>query len=174
MAIRMINGFQIYAVTKEDVEYHPDEFQQQAQNWVEGSKRDKLSFDEIAELKLKYGSKNMSKEDTIALFGDLVEAGIMSTSTARDIYHGAVPLDVSKIDPTKPSGVLTKCDAAYERQMNALGITDGLGIMFRAGGLDSYRNWYEYAKSATDVDVENSRYFQEYRQFLGILEQIGA
>ena len=46
--------------------------------------------------------------------------------------------------------------------------------MLGVGGLASYGNLYEYAKKTTDVDVENSRYFQEYRQFLNILEQISA
>lgn len=167
MTIRMINGFPIYAVTRAEVPCQPSYFQQQAETWVEGSRRDTLSEEEIEALKQKYHSSNLSKKDTVALFGELVEAGILSTSTARDIYCGAVPLDTSKIDPTKPQGVLTWCGQAAE----AFG---GLGTMLGVGGLASYGNLYEYAKKTTDVDVENSRYFQEYRQFLNILEQISA
>ncbi len=167
MAIQMINGYPIHAVTRAEVAYHPSYFQQQAETWVEGSKRDQLSEEEIENLKKKYPSAGMSKEDTVALFGELVEAGIMSLSTARDIYCGAVPLDTRNINPTKTQGVLTRCDGASE-------VFGGLGAMFNVGGLGSYRNWYEYAKKTTDVDVENSRYFQEYRQFLNVLDQLGA
>lgn len=115
----------------------------------------------------------MSKKDTVALFGELVEAGIMSTSTARDIYCGAIPLDTSKIDPTKPQGVLTKCDDSM-RNPFAFGNIGGLGAMVNIGGLASYKSWYEYVKSATDVDVDQSSYFQEYSQFLHVLEQMNA
>lgn len=167
MTIRMINGFPVYAVTRAEVEYHPSYFQQQAKTWVEGFKRDQLSEEEIENLKKKYHSANLSKEDTVALFGELVEAGLMSTATARNIYCGAVPMDTSRINPTNTQGVLTKCDPVS-------GAFGGLGTMFGIGGLGSYRNLYEYAKKTTDVDVENSQYFQEYRQFLNILDQIGA
>ena len=57
--------------------------------------------------------------------------------------------------------------------MNFAGAFGGMGTMLGVGGLDSYRSWYEYAKSTTDVDVEHSRYFQEYQQFLSVLDQIG-
>lgn len=174
MTMTTINGYPVYAVTRNEVEYRPSYFQQQAETWVEGSKRDKLSQQEIQELKKKYNCKNLSREDTVALFGELVEAGIMSTNTARDIYCGAIPLDVSKINPTKPQGVLTKCDEAYERRMSALGINGGLGTMFSISGLDGYKNWYEYARSVTDVDVEENRYFQEYRKLLEVLGQMSA
>lgn len=167
MTIRMINGYPVYAVTRAEVECKPSYFQQQAETWVEGSKRDQLSKEEIEDLKKRYHSGNMSKEDTVALFGELVEAGLMSKSTARNIYCGAVPLDTSRINPTNTQGVLTRCDGAS-------GAFGGLGTMFGIGGLGSYRNWYEYAKRTTDVDVENSRYFQEYRQFLNVLDQLGA
>ncbi len=167
MTIRTINGYPVYAVTREDVEYHPNYFQQQAETWVEGSKRDQLSKEEIESLKKRYHSGNMSKEDTVSLFGELVEAGIMSTSTARAIYCGMVPLDTSKINPTNTQGVLTRCDPAS-------GAFGGLGTMFQVGGPGSYGAWYEYAKRTTDVDVETSPYFQEYRQFLNILEQIAV
>ena len=174
MAMTTINGFPIYAVTRNDVEYRPSYFQQQAETWVEGSKRDSLTRQEIEELKRRYNCKNMSEEDTVSLFGELVEAGIMSTSTARDIFCGATPLDVSKIDPTKPQSVLTKCDEAYESRMSGIRSFEGLRAMFSVGGLDAYKNWYEYAKSVTDVDVEEHRYFQEYRKFLEVLGQIGV
>lgn len=173
MTIRMINGYPVYAVTRNEVEYHPSYFQQQAETWVEGSKRDKLSEQEIEALKKKFNTSNMSKKDTVALFGELVEAGIMSISTARDIYCGAIPLDTSRINPTKPQGVLTKCDDSG-RTPFVFGNIGGLGTMLRIGGLTSYRSWYEYAKSATDVDVNKSSYFQEYRQFLHVLEQMNA
>ena len=104
MTIRTINGFQIYAVTRNEVEYKPSYFQQQAEKWVEGAKRDQLSEEELDALKKKYNSRNMSREETVALLGELVEAGIMTRSTARDIYCGAVPLDVSKINHRYLSG----------------------------------------------------------------------
>ncbi|MEY8337898.1 hypothetical protein AALB16_07660 [Lachnospiraceae bacterium 62-35] len=173
MTIKMLNGFPIYAVTRKEVEYRPSYFQQQAETWVEGSKRDKLSEQEIEALKKKYNSSSLSKEDTVALFGELVEAGIMSISTARDIYCRAIPLDVSKINPTKPEGVLTRCDDSRKTN-HVFGSIGGLGTMLGVGGLESYKSWYEYAKSATDVDVKKSSYFQEYRQFLNVLEQMNG
>ena len=60
MAMTTINGFPIYAVTRNDVEYRPSYFQQQAETWVEGSKRDSLTRQEIEELKRRYKCKNMS------------------------------------------------------------------------------------------------------------------
>ena len=46
--------------------------------------------------------------------------------------------------------------------------------MLAVGGLDSYKNLYEYSKAATDVDVGKSGHFQDYRRFLDILEQLKA
>ena len=174
MAMTTINGFPVYAVTRNDVEYRPSYFSQQAETWVEGSKRDKLTQQEIEDLKRRYNCKNMSEEDTVSLFGELVEAGIMSTSTARDIFYGWTPMDESKIDPTKPQSVLTKCDEAYESGMDGIRSLEGFRTMFSVGGLDAYKNWYEHVKSNTDVDVEEHRYFQEYRKFLEIMGQLSA
>ena len=98
----------------------------------------------------------------------------MSTSTARDIFCGVTLLDVSKVDHTKPQSVLTKSDEAYESRMSGIRSFEGLRAMFSVGGLDAYKNWYEYAKSVTDLDVEEHRYFQEYRKFLEVLGQISA
>ena len=39
MTIQMVNGYPVYAVTKKEVAYHPSYFQQQAEKWVEGSKK---------------------------------------------------------------------------------------------------------------------------------------
>ena len=47
MTIQMVNGYPVYAVTKKEVAYHPSYFQQQAEKWVEGSKKDKLSDEEM-------------------------------------------------------------------------------------------------------------------------------
>ena len=174
MTIRTINGYQVYAVTRNEVEYKPSYFQQQAEKWVEGSKRDQLSEEELDALKKKYNSRNMSREDTVALMGELVEAGIISKSTARDIYCGAVPLDVSKINPTKTQGTLTKSSIVSNTRLNIPGALGGLGTMFGVGGLASYKNWYEYAKSSTDVDVDQSAYFQDCNKYLKILEQLSA
>ena len=44
--------------------------------------------------------------------------------------------------------------------------------MLGVSGMDAYRNMYEYARRTTDVDVDSSRYFQEYRQFLDVLEKL--
>ena len=119
MTIQMVNGYPVYAVTKKEVAYHPSYFQQQAEKWVEGSKKDKLSDEELENLKKKYNSTNMSKEDSIALMGELVEAGIISKGRATAIYLGITPLDESKINPTKPEGVLTKCDDVSDRKNHA-------------------------------------------------------
>lgn len=174
MTIRTINGFQIYAVTRNEVEYKPSYFHQQAEKWVEGAKRDQLSEEELDALKKKYNSRNMSREETVALLGELVEAGIMTRSTARDIYCGAVPLDVSKINPTKTQGTLTKSSASMNSGLNLPGALGGLGAMFGTCGLSAYKNWYEYAKSSTDVDVSQSAYFQDCNKYLEILEQLSA
>ena len=48
-----------------------------------------------------------------------------------------------------------------------------MGTMLGVGGMGSYKNWYEYSKENTDLDVEKSKYFQEYRYFLDVLAQIG-
>lgn len=174
MTIRTINGFQVYAVTRNEVEYKPSCFQQQAEKWVEGSKRDQLSEEELDALKKKYHSGNMSREDTVALMGELVEAGIISRSTARGIYCGAVPLDVSKINPTKTQGTLTKSSIVSNTGLNIPGTLGGLGTMFGVSGLAAYKNWYEYAKSSTDVDVDQSAYFQDCKKYLEIMEQLSA
>lgn len=62
MTIQMVNGFPVYAVTKKEVAYHPSDFQKQAEKWVEGAKKDKLSDEELENLKKKYNSANMSKK----------------------------------------------------------------------------------------------------------------
>ena len=161
MTIQMVNGFPVYAVTRKEVEYHPSFFQQQAEKWVEGSKREKLSDEELENLKKKYHSGNMSRNDSIALLGELVEAGILSRGRARAII------------PAKPEGVLTKCDVS-DRRYSAFGNIGGMGTMLAVGGFDSYKIFYEYSKAATDVDVEKSEHFQDYRKFLDILEQLKA
>ncbi len=173
MTIQMVNGFHVYAVTRKEVEYHPSFFQQQAEKWVEGSKREKLSDEELENLKKKYHSGNMSRNDSIALLGELVEAGILSRGRARAIYLGVIPLDESKINPAKPEGVLTKCDVS-DRRYSAFGNIGGMGTMLAVGGFASYKIFYEYSKAATDVDVEKSEHFQDYRKFLDILEQLKA
>lgn len=161
----MVNGYPVYAVTKKEVAYHPSYFQQQLEKWEEGSKKDKLSEEELESLKKRYNSANMSKEESIALTGELVEAGIISKGRATAIYLGITPLDESKINPTKPEGVLTKCDDVSGRNNHGFG---------NWGGLDSYKNLYEYSKAATDVDVSKSQHFQDYRKFLEILQQLKA
>lgn len=174
MTIQMVNGYPVYAVTKKEVAYHPSYFQQQLEKWEEGSKKDKLSEEELESLKKRYNSANMSKEESIALTGELVEAGIISKGRATAIYLGITPLDESKINPTKPEGVLTKCDDVSGRNNHGFGNWGGLGTMLGVGGLDSYKNLYEYSKAATDVDVSKSQHFQDYRKFLEILQQLKA
>jgi len=174
MTITSVNGYPVYAVTRKEVEYHLSYFQQQAGKWVEGSKKDKLSDEELENLKRKYNSSNMSQEESIALMGELVEAGIISKGRATAIYLGIIPLDESKINPTKPEGILTKCDDLSDRRGNAFGNPGGLGTMLEVGGIDSYKNLYEYSKANTDVDVAKSQHFQDYRKFLEILEQLRA
>ena len=174
MTMTTINGFPIYAVTSKEVKPgKPSYFWEQASKWVEGSKKDQLSAEELERLKSRYSSKNMSKEDTVAFMGELVEAGIMTTSRARDIYYGFIPIDESKVDLTKNQSVLTKCDEAYEPPMCLAALFEGVGTMVETGGFNSYRNWYEYAKSVTDVDVDTYKYFQDCRRYLDILEQLG-
>ena len=131
MTIQMVNGFPVYAVTRKEVAYHPSAFQQQAEKWVEGARKDKLTDEELENLKQKYNSANMSKEDSIALIGDLVESGIISKGRAAAIYLGITPLDESKINPTKPEGGLTKCEDVSDRKNNPFGNLGGLGTMSR-------------------------------------------
>ncbi|MCI9582717.1 hypothetical protein D3Z50_13435 [Clostridiaceae bacterium] len=174
MTIQMVNGFPVYAVTRKEVEYRPSFFQQQAEKWVEGSKKEKLSEGELEKLKKKYRSADMSRNDSIALLGELVEAGVISRGRACAIYLGLIPIDESRINPAKPEGILTKCGDASGGRRNALGNLGGMGTMLAVGGLDSYKNLYEYSKAATDVDVGKSGHFQDYRRFLDILEQLKA
>ena len=175
MTMTTINGFPIYAVTSKEVKPgKPSYFAEQFSKWVEGSRKEQLSEEEIEKLKKKYNSGSMSKEDSVSFMGELVEAWIISKVTARNIYYGFIPLDESKVDLTKNQSFLTKCDDAYERRMNFSSAFHGLGVMVGTGGIDYYRNWYEYAKSATDVDVDTSRYFQDCKRYLDILEQISS
>ena len=174
MTIQTVNGFPVYAVTRKEVEYRPSFFQQQAETWVEGAKKDKLTDEELENLRKKYHPATMTRKDSIALMGELVEAGIISKGRARDIYYGFTPLDESKINPTKPESVLTRCDDASDRWMNGFGNLGGLGTMLEVSGMDSYRTMYEYSKRETDVDVDQSQYFQDYRKFLEIMEQLNA
>jgi hypothetical protein len=56
---------------------------------------------------------------------------------------------------------------------------DAISIFYKKSGWMSARsledrNWYEYAKSATDVDIDTSRYFQDCKRYLDILEQISS
>ena len=51
------------------------------------------------------------------------------------------------------------------RLQNSFGSFGGLGTMLEVGGLDSYKNLYEYSKAATDVDVNKSQHFQDDRKF---------
>ena len=120
MTMTSINGFPIYAVTIKEVPCELSYFAKQASTWVEGSRRNQLSEEEIQDLKSRY-----------------------------------------------------KCDDAFESKMNFAGAFGGMGTMLGVGGLDSYRSWYEYAKSVTDVDVDTSKYFQDCRRYLDILEQLG-
>ena len=57
------------------------------------------------------------------------------------------------------------------RLQNSFGSFGGLGTMLEVGGLDSYKNLYEYSKAATDVDVNKSQHFQDDRKFLEILDR---
>ena len=100
--------------------------------------------------------------------GELVEAGVVSTSTAMAMYLGLIPADSSS------GGILTKCDPATEARCDSLrkGF-DGMGgirTMLSAGGIESYRNWYEYTKLMTTVNVEKSEYFQSGEALLQIFE----
>ena len=88
MAMTTINGFPIYAVTRNDVEYRPSYFQQQAETWVEGSKRDSLTRQEIEELKRRYNCKNMSEEDTVSLLGSLWRQGLCQPAPQGIFFVG--------------------------------------------------------------------------------------
>ncbi len=173
MTMTTINGFPIYAVTQKEVPCELSYFAKQALTWVEGSKRDSLSEEEIADLKRRYHSGNLTEKETTSLFGEMVEAGIMSAATASFIYHGVTPIDESKVDLTKNQSVLTRCEDNFLGKPDFASGLAGVGTMFGAGGLGIYKNWYEYARANTDVDVEKSGFFQEYRYFLDVLARIG-
>lgn len=177
MQITSVNGMRVYVPEAKDynIEVEPSYLLLASKTWKEGAKKDALSVDELNDLKRRYNFKNMSEKEAVDFMGELVEAGVMSTSTAMAMYLGLIPADSS------PGGVLTKCDPATEARMDSLrkgfdGMGDGyygmggIRTMLSAGGIESYRNWYEYTKLMTTVDVEKSEYFQSGEMLLEIFE----
>lgn len=177
MQITTVNGMRVYVPEAKDfnMEVKPSYLLIASQTWKEGAKRDSLSVDELNDLKRRYNFKNMSEKEAVDFMGELVEAGVVSTSTAMAMYLGLIPADSSS------GGILTKCDPATEARCDSLrkGF-DGMGVgyegmggirtMLSAGGIESYRNWYEYTKLMTTVDVEKSEYFQSGEMLLEIFE----
>lgn len=178
MRITSVNGMRVYVPEAKDygIEVEPSYLLLASKTWKEGEKRDSLSVDELNDLKRRYNFKNMSEKDAVDFMGELVEAGIMDTCTAKAMYLGLIPAD-----STHTGGMLTKCDPATEARIDSLrkgfdGMGDGyygmggIRTMLSAGGIESYRNWYEYTKLMTTVDVEKSEYFQSGEVLLEIFE----
>lgn len=177
MQITSVNGMRVYVPEAKDfnMEVKPSYLLIASQTWKEGAKRDSLSVDELNGLKRRYNFKDMSEKEAVDFMGELVEAGIMDTGTAKAMYLGLIPADASS------KGVLTKCDPAMEARRDSLrkGF-DGMGAgyegmggirtMLSAGGIESYRNWYEYTKLMMTVDVEKSEHFQSGEMLLEIFE----
>lgn len=162
-------------LTEKDVDMsgvEPGYFRTAMKTWVEGKKKDSLTEEELNALRQRYNSRYMTNRDTVDLLGDLVEAGILTASRARDIYNGAVPLDVTK----DTAGRLEKCtpqtEAVHNRWMSLCGGPGNMASMVRVMGLDYYRAWYESAKLSTNVDISRSGYFADCEKYLGILEQL--
>ena len=86
MTITSVNGFPVYAVTSKEVPCEPSYFQKHALTWVEGAKKYQLSQEEIEDLKKRYHSNNMSEEEKVALFGELVEFRIGSVREGVQVY----------------------------------------------------------------------------------------
>ena len=178
MQITSVNGIRVYVPEAKDVNLKPSPptyFDIVSKTWKEGTKKSSLSTNELNDLKNRYNFKNLSDKDMVDFMGELVEAGIIDTGTATAMYYGLIPIDSSR------GGVLTKCDPATEARMDSLrkgfdGMGDGyygmggIRTMLSAGGIESYRNWYEYTKLMTTVDVEKSEYFQSGEMLLEIFE----
>lgn len=177
----MLNGQRVYVIDGEVMEAHgykvtitPSYFDEAAQTWKEGQKKDALSEEELYALKQRYDSDNMTEKECISLLGELVEAGILTKDEAAGIYDGNVPLDI-----TQQNGVLQKCtpemEAARARWNKASGGVNGSGNLNRKMGYEYFESWYGWAKMNTNADnPEQEKSFADMRKFMKILKELGA
>lgn len=177
----LINGQRVYIVDREVMEAHgykitiaPSYFNEIVQTWKEGEKKDALSEEELNDLKQRYDSDSMTEKECISLLGELVEAGILRSSEAASIYHGGIPLDI-----TKQNGMLQKCtpemEAVKSRWNKASGGINGLGNLDRKMGCEYFEAWYDWAKLNTNVDnPDQEKSFVNTRRFIEILRELRA
>lgn len=172
MKITYVNNLRVYVPEAKDVnlEITPSYLSIASKTWKQGEKKNSLSVDEMNQLKNKYNFKNMSEKDMVDFMGELVEAGVVDASSVVAMYDGRlIPVDASQT-----GGVLTKCDPVMEARCNRLrngyGDIGGIRAMLSAGGIESYRNWYEYTKLKTTVNVGESEFFQSAEKLLEIFQ----
>ena len=174
----MLDGRRIYLVDREVVEAHghPVElsyFAKVAETWKEGEKRDSLSAEELDALKQKYNSDTMTRKECIDLLGDLVEAGFMTASEAKNIYSGLIPIDLNL------NGALQKWTPGAENVRNrwnrisgGLEASDDLNWKM---GYEYFDAWYDLAKISTTVnDPDKDWIFGSYKRFMGVLDELRA
>lgn len=180
MGITIFNGTPIYTISKDDIKrmglsYNPTYFAKAIETWKEGTKKDSLSAEELNTLKQKYNSNMMTKKECVDLLGELVETGIMSSERAQAIYHGGVPIDISKTQ----NGFLQKeyvpgTDDLRDawKEMNIGGNSDNENLNMKMG-YDYFKTGYQIARMDTTIDdPDNDPYFIGCRQFLDILEAL--
>lgn len=177
----IINGQRLYIVDREVMEAHgckvttaPSYFNEIVQTWKEGEKKDALSEEELNALKQRYDPDNMTEKECICLLGELAEAGILTSSEAAGIYHGGIPVDI-----TKQNGMLQKCtpemEAVKSRWNKVSGGINRLGNLNRKMGCEYFEAWYDWAKLNTNVDnPDQEKSFVNTRRFIEILKELRA
>jgi len=165
MAIESINGIRIYTVTANEVKCKPSYFVEKSQSWIEGVKQNTVSEAELERLRGKYNSSNMSSEENIDFLGELVKLGVLSKSTAKNIYYGFAPIDLRAENIKNPHGVLRKVTDHSKTVSNT-------GWASSSRGYDYYEALFERVKETSTVDQKESMYFKDYSNYLRILGQL--
>lgn len=177
----VIQGKSIYYIDKDvmesygyEVNIKPDYFAKMMETRKEGEKKEALSEDELNTLKQKYNSNTMTKKECVNLMGELVEAGVMTKSEARQVYDSDIgfPIDLNNMN-----GFLQKCtpefEAAKDRWYKESGRYAGSGYLEQKMGYDYFEAWYDWAKFNTNIaDPDNDSYFVDTRKYMEILKEL--
>lgn len=170
----VINGLRVYLLDREVMEAHGYKvelsyFAKTAENWREGERKDTLTAEELDALKQKYDSNTMTRKECIDLFGELVEAGILTVSEAKSIYHGGIPMELNL------NGTLQKCTpeteaarARWQRISGGLEASDDLSWKM---GYDYFDAWYDLVRVTAAAD-DPDKAFIHYKKFMGIMEEL--
>lgn len=148
MSITSVNNRPVYGVTAKDVgAVHFSPFIQASEKWVEGSKKDSLSDDELNSLRKKYNNfENMTDQDNIRFFGDLVESGIITKEHAIGVHLGLVPIDASNYNGESTGSMCTE-----EADNKSFG---------------------QKLDDMSTINESNKEYFDDYQKYLSTIEQL--